>query len=720
MLTHLESGGGFGFLCFRPAVVKRSQYLWREYRFGGRLCNSVSTLQDLIGYLERLHILSKAWWEWADHCTLPAGSFQHQVSQLEENDSILKAVLELRALALQAESFLASNGIATTELVGAGWATALLDDIEAASAIGCTNGAKAELERTIAPIAGLQNLTNPHPLTLDVLNAVRSLDPVGYHAAIQALQAILAQRTNAARCQELDQRLRSGSPQLADALKNPDTRDAASQHLPVFESAWAWKKARQWLERFGGEATPEEVATQIGRVENEVATLTQNLVALRAWQSCYEDLHEDYEKQAALQAWQQAMRRIGRGTGKYTETHRRDARKYLERCCAAIPAWIMPLHRVAETIDIQAGAFDIVIVDEASQTGPEGLILQFLGKQCIIVGDDKQISPEAVGVNQNAVRAPHGTAPQWLSLRRDPQSSVKPIRPGDSALRGNRVTLQEHFRCMPEIIRFLNDLCYQDTPLIPLRQYPPTRLEPIIVRHVVDGYREGADDRVVNRPEAAALVKAIIDCLDDPQYAGKSMGVICLQGHAQAQLIEHMLLDAVGPAPFEQRQLICGDPYSFQGDERDVMFLSLVAASEGDRRMGALVRESYRQRFNVAVSRARDQLWVFHSVQQEDLHPECMRRHLLEYCYNPKTQTLSQDLAVCDSEFERDVARELIARNYRVVPQYPSAGKKIDLVIEGTAARLAVECDGDRWHGPDRYEADMRGSESLNAAVGSS
>ena len=56
---------------------------------------------------------------------------------------------------------------------------------------------------------------------------------------------------------------------------------------------------------------------------------------------------------------------------------------------------------------------------------------------------------------------------------------------------GNRITLREHFRCMPEIIRFSNELCYTDTPLIPLRQYPPSRLPPIQVRFVIDGYREG-------------------------------------------------------------------------------------------------------------------------------------------------------------------------------------------------------------------------------------
>jgi hypothetical protein len=54
---------------------------------------------------------------------------------------------------------------------------------------------------------------------------------------------------------------------------------------------------------------------------------------------------------------------------------------------------------------VQAGAFDVVIIDEASQTGPDGLILQCLGNQCIVVGDDKQISSEAPGVDLNNVRA---------------------------------------------------------------------------------------------------------------------------------------------------------------------------------------------------------------------------------------------------------------------------------------------------------------------------
>jgi len=44
-----------------------------------------------------------------------------------------------------------------------------------------------------------------------------------------------------------------------------------------------------------------------------------------------------------------------------------------------------------------------------------------------------------------------------------------------------RIRLREHFRCMPEIIQFSNNLCYASEPLIPLRQYGTGRLTPVVV-----------------------------------------------------------------------------------------------------------------------------------------------------------------------------------------------------------------------------------------------
>ena len=46
-------------------------------------------------------------------------------------------------------------------------------------------------------------------------------------------------------------------------------------------------------------------------------------------------------------------------------------------------------------------------------------------------------------------------------------------------------------------------------------------------------------------------------------------------------------------------------------------------------------------------------------------------------------------------------------RGYRVRPQVEVAGYRIDLVVDGMQGSLAVECDGERWHGADRYQDDM-------------
>jgi very-short-patch-repair endonuclease len=69
-----------------------------------------------------------------------------------------------------------------------------------------------------------------------------------------------------------------------------------------------------------------------------------------------------------------------------------------------------------------------------------------------------------------------------------------------------------------------------------------------------------------------------------------------------------------------------------------------------------------------------------------------------------------------ESWFEVDVALELLRRKYRLRPQVDVAGYRIDLVVEGLVNRLAVECDGEAWHGPERFEQDMARQRQLERA----
>ncbi|WP_179295450.1 AAA domain-containing protein [Bacillus sp. FJAT-45350] len=405
-------------------------------------------------------------------------------------------------------------------------------------------------------------------------------------------------------------------------------------------------------------------------------------------------------------AWSTSMRKAGKRTGKHAPKHLRDAQYHMNFCRDAIPAWILPLYRVFDTFEMKPNLFDVVIIDEASQSGPEAVILKYLAKKLIVVGDDKQISPEYVGLNREGV--------DFLRKQYLFDFNISDMLDGDTSffdlanvLIGGRITLREHFRCMPEIIEFSNKISYSNTSLIPLRQYPPNRLEPIKTQHILNGYREGSGQKVLNRPEAEAIVAQIKNCINDPIYDGKSIGVISLQGDGQAQEVRRQLINVIGTEEMDRRNLICGDAYAFQGDERDVIFLSLVAAP-GETAMRALTSDKDRRRFNVAASRAKDQLWLFHTPTVNDFrNKSCLRFELISYCQNPTKEIMDTNREKYESKFEEDVYDQIVSKGYKVVPQHEVAGFRIDFIVEGSSGRLAVECDGDHWHGPERYEYEV-------------
>ncbi|MEO2032470.1 MAG: AAA domain-containing protein, partial [Planctomycetaceae bacterium] len=154
--------------------------------------------------------------------------------------------------------------------------------------------------------------------------------------------------------------------------------------------------------------------------------------------------------------------------------------------------------------------FDVVIVDEASQCGLDGLLLLYLGAQIVVVGDNEQISPTVIS-DGDQFRA---TAKRYISDY--PQRDL--ITPDTSLFDlcevwlGNRITLREHFRCMPEIIQFSNKLCYEHSPLVPLRQVSSGRLPPLRAVHVPNGELSGQAQGQQNVSEADAIIEQICEC----------------------------------------------------------------------------------------------------------------------------------------------------------------------------------------------------------------
>src|SRR5690606_13898039 len=130
------------------------------------------------------------------------------------------------------------------------------------------------------------------------------------------------------------------------------------------------------------------------------------------------------------------------------------------------------------------------------------------------------------------------------------------------------------------------------------------RLPPLRTTFVEGGAVTEQNSSLTNRVEARALADTLVRCLDDEAYDGKTFGVVVLQGQSQVDVIQNELLDRLTPEQWEERRLRVGTPPDFQGDERHVLFLSMVVAPEQN--IAAMTRTEYQRRFNVAASRAQD------------------------------------------------------------------------------------------------------------------
>jgi very-short-patch-repair endonuclease len=285
------------------------------------------------------------------------------------------------------------------------------------------------------------------------------------------------------------------------------------------------------------------------------------------------------------------------------------------------------------------------------------------------------------------------------------------------------VRLREHFRCMPEIINWSSRQFYGEEGLpglVPLREWTANDLKPLRVEFVEGAVAEGRSQTKRNRIEAKRIVEQLVECLNNPRYAHKTFGVIALQSAAQVKLLDLEIMAATTPEQREDHKIRVGTAPNFQGDERDVIFLSMVVADPPN----AQSAQMWQQAYNVAASRAKDQMWLFSSVKRTDLKHNDLRASLMNYMLDPPSVfgpspsldsvSATQPCEPFDSLFEQRVFREIKRRGYHAVPQYRVGSRSLDLVVVGAGGRLAVECDGHYWHtSPSQQVSDARRDREL-------
>jgi hypothetical protein len=377
----------------------------------------------------------------------------------------------------------------------------------------------------------------------------------------------------------------------------------------------------------------------------------------------------------------------------------------LQPCTIATPT------AISEYLPRTVGAFDVVIIDEASQVEPASAIgATGRGKQFIVVGDQKQLPPTNFfgGVTVSGVA---GNVPDGDGAQDDDAESIL-----DKAVATlPAVMLSGHYRSRHHsLINFSNVHFYNSQLVVAPSRTPRSDKYGIISHHVKDAtYAVGT-----NEIEAIAIAKHAMDQLRrNPE---ESIGIVAFNVK-QAALIETHLESLAKRTPEAFRAyarakemefpLFIRSLESVQGDERDVMLISYTygpdpASKVVAQRFGPVQREGGGRRLNVMVTRAKNRVEVFHSILPEDISSNTGGAPIMRAYLSYAMQAPDQDFThgEFESPFEAEVARaiKLIDPSLIVRPQVGCAGFRIDLGIAPSHSPdrfiLGIECDGATYH----------------------
>ena len=359
--------------------------------------------------------------------------------------------------------------------------------------------------------------------------------------------------------------------------------------------------------------------------------------------------------------------------------------------------WACTALSAGSNFPLEAGLFDLVIVDEASQSSLAAVLpLAYRAKRLAAVGDPCQLQPivlpgdgvlqtiaEEVGFDSDDLRRRgihHESGSAYFAFQYPAGKSNPPI------------LLNEHYRCHPHIARWFNRTFYNDELTVLTGVAERDRA---ILWQDVEGEAERSRSGTswCNRAEAEEAAKRLGVLLK----SGLSVGVVTPFA-AQAQLIERLAGARYGRSVLDEAGFVCGTAHRLQGDERDAVLISPVLAP-GMSGPSARWIERERNLLNVAVSRARQALVVLGHPSVDALGSPTLAA-LRAYLSDELPGSAKDGPAVAefriDSRSEHLLFDAMQRADLRPYAKLNVEGYELDFALMERGIRLNVEVDGDQ------------------------
>ena len=402
------------------------------------------------------------------------------------------------------------------------------------------------------------------------------------------------------------------------------------------------------------------------------------------------------------------------------------------------PVWLMSPYSVSDSLPLDFDSFDVVIFDEASQiTLEEGVPALYRSRQTIIVGDEKQMPPTDFFGSASKDNDPddldktdEDTGDEWLS---DDADSL--LAQGARKLENS--LLSWHYRSHYEtLISYSNHAFYEGELLtIPDKTIHHREKAPIRVARPDDAavnadylfdrsisyhlLTDSVYDKRSNSAEAGYIARLVKELLD--RWVRESIGIVAFSQEQQHAIEDALDEIAAADADFAQQLeeaynrtendqftgLIVKNLENIQGDERDIIIMSVCYGFDSQRRMlmnfGPVNKRGGEKRLNVLFSRARMHMAVVSSIRYDHITNEYNEganylRRWLQYAelisegrmaaarviLDGLTTRKPEDATTTPTIMREEIRDQLVARGYEVAEQVGQSGFKCSLAVRRT------------------------------------
>ena len=338
----------------------------------------------------------------------------------------------------------------------------------------------------------------------------------------------------------------------------------------------------------------------------------------------------------------------------------------------AFPCILAGIRDYAEYIPLEHGVFDLVIIDEASQVSVAQAFPALLrAKKVLILGDKKQFS------NIKAAQARSDTNREYLNnlddvFRRNVSTeATKLVRLGKFNIKTSileffefisnyNTQLKKHFRGYKELISYSNKYFYQDN--LEVMKIRGKAIDEVIKFSFVEPTTEDEVYPNTNLKEIDFIISELKKIKEEKKVV--SVGIITPHTNQQKLLVEKINALPERDYYFETLALKIMTFDTCQGEERDIIFYSMVASKQSDRLWGVFIKDLAKvdveedgqikaQRLNVGFSRSKECMHFVLSKPLEDFSGS-VGDALRHYLYTLEEAKKEKDVSNTDARSAKE------------------------------------------------------------------